>query len=294
MEFFIQLFLSGICVGAVYGLGAVGFVIVFKSSGIFNLAHGEMMMLGAFFAVTLANMLGLPMWLAFILALIFAGVTGYIIQFFVIRPLTGQPVFAIFMVTVGLMFIIRGACLLLWSYRSYGYPEQIFPIGSLEMGEIIVSSDYLVSLILGTALFIALGCYFLFTRSGLSMRATADDEHLAESMGVRVSKIFGVAWILAGSSAAIGGMTLGMMTSVDYMLGEVGLHVMPVVVFGGLESILGAIVGGIIVGVTSTISGGYLEEYLVGFRDIAPYIIMLLVLIIRPHGLFGEKTIERI
>ena len=130
MEFFLQLFLSGICVGAVYGLGAVGFVIVFKSSGVFNLAHGEMMMIGAFFAVTLANMLGWPMWLAFILALIFAGVTGYIIQFFVIRPLTGQPVFAIVMVTVGLMFIIRGACLLLWGYRSYGYPEPIFPMGS--------------------------------------------------------------------------------------------------------------------------------------------------------------------
>jgi branched-chain amino acid transport system permease protein len=294
MDFFVQLFLSGICVGAVYGLGAVGFVIIYKSSGTFNLAHGEMMMIGAFFAVTLANMLGWPMWLGFLLAMIFAGVTGYIIEFSIIRPLIGQPPFAIVMVTVGLMFIIRGVCLLLWSYRSYSYPEQIFPMGSLEIGEVILSSDYISSLIIGTIFFIALGCYFAFTRSGLSMRATADDEYLAESMGVRVSRIFGMAWIMAGASAAIGGMTLGMMTSIDYMLGEVGLKVLPVVVFGGLDSVLGAIIGGIIVGVTSTLSGGYLEEYLIGFRDIAPYIIMLLVLFIRPYGLFGEKRIERI
>ena len=289
-----QLLLSGICVGAVYGLGAVGFVIIYKSSGIFNLAHGEMMMVGAFFAVTGANLLGWPMWVAFLLALVFAALTGFVIQFLVIRPLMGQPVFAVVMVTVGLMFIIRGGCLLLWGYRSYGYPELIFPMGTLEIGEAIVSAEYIVGLIIGAVLFIALGCYFAFTRSGLSMRATADDEHLAESMGVRVSRIFGLAWILAGASAAVGGMTLGMMTSIDYMLGEVGLKVMPVVVFGGLDSILGAIIGGIVVGVTSTLSGGYLEEYLIGFRDIAPFIIMLLVLLIKPHGLFGEKRIERI
>lgn len=294
MEFFLQLFLPGICIGAVYGLGAVGFVIIFKSSGVFNLAHGEMMMIGAFFAVTFGTLMGWPMWLSFILAFITAAITGFIIQFLVIRPLMGQPVFAILMVTVGLMFILRGISLLLWGTDSYGYQERILPIGDLTFGGVVIASEYLIGLIISIALFIALGCYFKFTRSGLSMRATADDEHLAESMGVRVSRIFGMSWLLAGASAAIGGMVMGTMTSIDYSLGEVGLKVMPVVVFGGLESFLGAIVGGIVVGVTSTLSGGYLEEYLVGFRDIAPFILMLLVLIFKPYGLFGEKRIERI
>lgn len=126
------------------------------------------------------------------------------------------------------------------------------------------------------------------------MRATADDEQLAESMGVRVGRIFGISWILAGVSSAVGGMTLGMMTSVDYMMGEVGLKVLPVVVFGGLESLFGAVIGGLVVGVVSVVSGGYLEGYLTGFKDVTPYIIMLLVLLIRPYGLFGEKRIERI
>ncbi len=294
MDFFMQLLLSGICIGAVYGLGAVGFVIIFKASGVFNMAHGEMMMIGAFFAVTLGNLLGWPMWASFVLAFIAAAGLGFVIQFLAIRPLMGQPVFAILMVTVGLMFIFRGISLLLWGSDSYGYPEQILPIGDLVIGGAIVSREYLIGLVVAALLFLALGAYFKFTRSGLSMRATADHEHLAESMGVRVSRIFGTAWMLAGASAAIGGMILGTMTSIDYSLGEVGLKVMPVVVFGGLESFLGAIVGGIVVGLTSTLSGGYLEEYLVGFRDVAPFILMLLVLLIRPHGLFGEKRIERI
>lgn len=294
MEFLLQLLVSGICVGAVYGVGAIGFVLIYKSSGIFNLAHGEMMMVGAFFGVTFAHMLGFPMWLAFLLSLVFSAVMGLTIQFLVIRPLTGQPLFAILMVTVGLMFIIRGICLLTWGAITYTFPGQIFPMPNLTMGGVRVASEYVVSVIIVVVLLLAIAGYFRFTRSGLSMRATADDEQLAESMGVRVGRIFGISWILAGVSSAVGGMTLGMMTSIDYMMGEVGLKVLPVVVFGGLESLFGAVIGGLVVGVVSVMSGGYLEGYLTGFKDVAPYIIMLLVLLIRPYGLFGEKRIERI
>ncbi|MBU2549357.1 MAG: branched-chain amino acid ABC transporter permease [Proteobacteria bacterium] len=294
MDYFLQLFLSGICIGAVYGLGAIGFVIIYKSSGIFNLAHGEMMMVGAFFGVTFANLLGWPMWLAFILALVLAAVTGFVIQFLVIRPLTGQSHFAVLMVTVGLMFIIKGGTLLVWGHETYDFRELLFQVESLEIGEAIIASEYIVGFIVSIVLFVLLWAYFSYTKNGLSMRATADDEELAESMGVRVRRIFGMSWILAGVSSAVGGIIMGMMTTIDYNMGEVGLKVLPVVVFGGLESFLGAIVGGIVVGVTGTLSGGYLDEYLTGFKEITPYILMLLVLLIKPFGLFGEKKIERI
>lgn len=294
MDYFLQLLLSGICIGAVYGLGAIGFVIIYKSSGIFNLAHGEMMMVGAFFGVTFANMLGWPIWLSFILALFAAALVGFLIQILVMRPLTGQSHFAILMVTVGLMFILKGLTLIIWGHQTYDFSTTALPIGSLEIGQAIISAEYIIGFIISITLFILLWAYFSYTKSGLSMRATADDEELAESMGVRVRKIFSIAWILAGVSSAVGGIVMGMMTAVDYNMGEVGLKVLPVVVFGGLESFLGAVVGGIVVGVTGTLSGGYLDEYLIGFKDITPYIIMLLVLLIKPYGLFGEKRIERI
>ncbi|MFC1822374.1 branched-chain amino acid ABC transporter permease [Thermodesulfobacteriota bacterium] len=294
MDFFLQLLLPGICVGAVYALGAIGFVLIYKASKIFNVAHGEMMMTGALVAVTFAVKLELPMFLAFLCALVVTAIIGMIIQFLIIRPLTGQSLFSILMATVALIFVFRGGSLLLWSHKFYAYPGQIFPLKSLMLGGAILAPSYINSLLLAIIMIILLGIYFKFTKSGLTMRAIADDVQLAESIGVRVGKSFGVVWALAGATAAVGGISLGMLTNVDVMLGELGLKVLPVVVVGGMESIAGACIGGLIVGITSSLSGGYLEGYLPGFKDVAPFIIMLIVLLIRPNGIFGEKRIERI
>jgi branched-chain amino acid transport system permease protein len=294
MEFFFQLFLSGICVGAVYAMGAIGFVLVYKSTAVFNLAHGQMMMMGAFFTVTFAAIVGLPMWLSFLLGIVMTAIMGFVIQFLVIRPLTGQPLFAIFMVTVGLIFIIKGVSLLIWGYKYYSYPGLIFPMTSLSIGGVHIADDYIISVCIAIIFISVIGLYFKFTKTGLTMRATAEDVQLAESMGVRVGRIFGMAWILAGIAAAVGGVSLGVLTNINLALGEVGLKVLPVVVFGGLESIAGACIGGLVVGIVSTLSAGYLAGYLSGFDHVVPFIIMLLVLLIRPHGLFGEKRVERI
>lgn len=293
MDVFLQLLLTGICIGAVYGLGALGFVLIFKASGVFNMGHGDIMMMGAFFMVALSTQLGINPYLALVATTIAAGLMGYLIQFTLIRPMTGQPAFAIVIITVALMFILRGLASLVWGPETYALPDMI-PVGSVKIAGAYVAGQYIAGFILALVVLAVFTAYFRYTKTGLAMRATADDGQAAEGMGVRVRQITGISWALAGATAAIGGITLGMMTSVNTLLSEVSMKVLPVVVFGGLESIVGAILGGLLMGVVGNLAGGYLEVYWSGIKEVVPYIIMLLVLIFIPYGLFGEKRIERI
>lgn len=294
MDFLMQLLSTGFFMGIVYGLGAFGFVLIFKATKVFNLAHGHMMMLGAFFAVFFNITLQLPMWLSFLLGITSGAVLGYITYLLAIRPLTGQPLLSVLMVTVGLVFIMQAITTLIWGHKTNTYSSAIIAVPDLKIGNVFISSEYIAGAIIGLIVLTLLIIYFRKTRSGLAMRSIAEDGQLAESMGVTVRKVTGISWVLAGATAAAGGICLAMMMSIDYQFGQVGMMVLPAAVFGGLESLPGAVIGGLVMGIVSNIAGGYLESVLTGFLDIAPYIIMMLVLIFKPYGIFGETRIERI
>ncbi len=294
MAEFLQATIAGIGMSAVYALGALGFALIFKCSHVFNLSHGMMMMAGGFFALTFNVALGWPLWLSLIVALILGAIMGWGLQYIFIRPLLGQPLITTLMVTIAMLLIVKGLVLAGWSYRSYIPTGPIIPIETLRIGETTFSADYLSAIIIALVAFTGIMVFFRFTKQGITLRATAEDEQLAESMGVRVRAVTGLAWMLAGMAAVLGGLALGSINSINYMSGEIALKVLPVVVIGGLESIPGCIVGGLLLGLSEMYTGTYLEEFLVGFKDVMPYIIMTFMLLIKPYGIFGEVRIERV
>jgi len=288
---FLQILIYGLAVGAIYGMVALGFVLLFKGTGVFNVAQGEFLMLGAFIAYTLSVQVGLPFYLAAILTLVFAIVLAFAIERVFLRPLIGQPILPIIMMTIGLSLLIKSIVMLVWGYKFRPLPDFI-PMGSLSLGELSLSYDYIACFVVAGALLVIFLLYFKFTRAGLSMRGTADDQQVVSALGVKVERVFALSWSIALLTAAVGGILLGYLTGVNYALGHIGLYVIPAVILGGLESIPGAIIGGLVIGVVENLSAAYIG--LPGFRAIGPYIILMLVLIMRPHGLFGLKRIERI
>ena len=295
MDILIQAILDGICVGAIYGLGAMGLVVIQKSSGVFNLAQGMLMMFGGFIAATLAVKINIPMWLATPLCMVATALIGVMINFVVMRPLAGESVFTQLMATIGLLSIIYGIVIITWGTYPYVYPGDIIPMGDIEMGEILVSSAYINGFIIAVAACIFLSVYYQKSKEGTAMRATSEDEELAASVGIRVTKVLRLTWLIGAGCAALAGVLFGMLGSVTYQLGEIGLMaIIPVLVFGGLESFVGALLGGFIVGVATMIAGAYLEVPLPGIMHVVPLVIMLIVLIFKPYGLFGEERIERI
>jgi len=293
--FLIQAILDGLCVGAIYGLGAMGLVVIQKSSGVFNLAQGMLMMLGGFIAATLAVRLNLPMWLATPLCMIVTALAGLIVNFLIMRPLAGESAFTQLMATIGLMSILYGIIMAIWGTLPYVYPTDLIPIGDLEIGEILLSPAYVNGFIIAVIACVILSMYYQKSKEGTAMRATSEDEELAASVGIRVTKVLRLTWMIGAGCAALAGVLFGMLGSVNYMLGEIGLMaIIPVLVFGGLESFVGALLAGFIVGIATMIAGAYLEVTLPGVMNVVPLVIMLVVLIFKPYGLFGEERIERI
>lgn len=295
MTVLIQAILDGICVGAIYGLGAMGLVVIQKSSGLFNLAQGMLMMAGGFVAAQAIDSLGCPMWLAVTLSMLVMMAVGFVINLLVIRPLLGESVFTQLMATIGLLSILYGIIMAIWGTLPRVYPSEIIPIGDLRLGEIVVSSTYLNGFLISVIGCVVLTLYYQRSKEGLAMRATSEDEQLAASAGIRVTKVLQLTWMIGSACAALAGVLFGMLGSVTYMLGEIGLMaIIPVMVFGGLESFVGALLAGLIVGIVTMLAGAYLEVALPGIMTIVPLAIMLLILLFKPYGLFGEERIERI
>jgi branched-chain amino acid transport system permease protein len=295
MSTLIQAILDGICVGSIYGLGAMGLVVIQKSSGVFNMAQGMVMMIGAYVAAMLAIPMGISMWLAAIGSMIITAAVGLVINFVVMRPLAGESVFTQLMATIGLLSILYGITLGIWGTQPYIYPSQIIPMGDLAIGPIKISSAYLNGFVIAVLSCLALTFYYQRSKEGIAMRATSEDEELAASVGIRVTKVLRLTWFIGAGCAALAGVLFAMLGTVNYMLGEIGLiAIIPVLVFGGLESFVGALLAGLIVGVATMIAGAYLEVTLPGIMPVVPLVIMLLVLIFKPYGLFGEERIERI
>jgi branched-chain amino acid transport system permease protein len=294
MDIFIQLIVTGIATGGVYGLIALGFVLIFKATGILNLATGAFMTLGAYICLTVLGQFGAPFWVAFLCTLGFAIVMGIVLERIILRPLIGQPIISVVMVTIGLSSILQGLTHVIWSPEYRSFPE-IFPPEPLDLGFAIVPSGLLWGFIfaaIGTIIFILI---FKLTRTGVAMRATASDQQAALSMGISVRWVFALSWSYGAVAAVIGGIVIGNISGISIYLGDIGLKVLAVIILGGLDSIGGAIIGGLIIGILENLAGLYLDPVFGGgVKDVAPFFILIVIIMIRPYGLFGKKIIERV
>ena len=294
MDIFLQVIVTGIATGGVYGLIALGFVLIFKATGILNLATGAFMTLGAYICLTVLGQFGAPFWVAFLCTLGFAIVMGIVLERIILRPLIGEPIISVVMVTIGLSSILQGLTHMIWSPEYRSFPE-IFPPEPLDLGFAIVPSGLLWGFVfaaIGTIIFILI---FKLTRTGVAMRATASDQQAALSMGISVRWIFALSWSYGAVAAVIGGIVIGNISGISIYLGDIGLKVLAVIILGGLDSIGGAILGGLIIGILENLFGLYLDPVFGGgVKDVAPFFILVLIIMIRPYGLFGKKIIERV
>ena len=287
-----QLIFNGIAGGCIYGLVALGFVLIYKATEVVNFAQGELLMLGAFFAYTYIGILGMPYWLGALLAVASMAVFGGLLDSLVMRPVVGQPTFAYVMLTIGLGSIIRAVATMVpgWGVETYSI-DTPYANAVIKMAGLVISVDYLVIVIVTCVLVAVLYGFFSFTRIGVAMQASSQNQLAAYYMGVPVKRVFSMIWGISASVAAIAGILLAPVDLIDTSMGFIGLKAFPAAVLGGFGSIPGALVGGVIIGVIESLSGFYLPA---GFKDIAAFIVLLVVLIVRPEGLFGTSTRKRV
>jgi branched-chain amino acid transport system permease protein len=281
----------GIAVGAVYSIVALGFVLIYKATGIFNLAQGSLLCLGAYICYVFSITVGLPFYLAVILTLLVAFVLGLLIEVIFLRRMIGQPQLAILMLTIGIYLMVRGIVLIVWGVYSKSFPQYL-PTQSVTLLGASILPVFIVALIAAAVLFTVFILFFKYTSIGVAMRATQDNQQVAQSVGISVKRVFGVSWAISSLTAAAGGIIVGTILSVGYSLDDFGFKVLPAVILGGLESIPGALIGGLVLGVAEHFGGAYIR--LIGIEDVIPFIILLVLLLIRPYGIFGLKRIERI
>lgn len=288
----IQVILSGISIGCIYGLVALGFVLIYKATEVINFAQGEMMMIGAFVGYTLITVLGFSYWAALLLATVSLGIFGMLLERVVLRPLIGEPVFAIVMLTVGLSIFFRSVVTMIpgWGTENYGFRTP-FTGKVVRYDQLVISWEQLAIIVLTILLILMVFCFFRFTRTGTAMRATSQNQLAAVYMGISVGRVFSLTWTISAALGAFAGILLAPITFVHFNMGFLGLKALPAAVLGGFGSIPGAVVGGLVIGITESLAGFYLPA---GWKDIAPYIILILVLIIRPEGLFGIKQKKKV
>jgi len=293
LQFTVLLVVSGLMIGLMYALIALGFVLVYKATDAINFAQGEFVMLGALLA---AGVLGLelPFWLACLVSLGGMIAFCFALERVVLRQLLGRPTVAVIMATIGLASFIRGVAVVVF---GPGVRNITLPVGddALFIGPIMLQPVQLTGAAVSLLFLGGFSWFFLKTRMGVAMRAVADNQTVSMGMGINVQRYFAMAWALTGIVSALGGVIWGGMLGVDNQLPLVGLKVFPVVILGGLDSIVGAVVGGLVVGVVEALAAGYLDPVVGGgTKDFAPYVLMILVLMFRPYGLFGRRRIERI
>jgi branched-chain amino acid transport system permease protein len=294
MELFLMTVTTGIMVGGIYALVALGWVLIYKCSGVLNLAMGEMTLIGAYVSLSFYSM-GVPFLLAILLSLIVGLVLGILTERIFLDKLIGQPVLTVIMVTVGLSFFFKGTVELIWGTDTRVFDPPVFSIEPIHIGPVIVGQAYLWSFVAAIILLIVFVCFFKYTRWGLAMQATADDEMAALSLGVSARFVYAAAWAIAFMAAGVGGTLLGNINGLNISVGYLGLLVLPAVVFGGLNSVPGAIVGGIVIGILQNLCGAYLDKYFPGgVKEVAPFVFMAIFLLFKPHGLWGWERIERV
>ncbi|MDQ1335431.1 MAG: Branched-chain amino acid transporter permease [Thermodesulfobacteriota bacterium] len=292
MDFFLQLLVNGISLGFLYALSALGFVMIFKSSSVLNFAHGELMAIGAFLFLALSAWADLPIVLAFALTLIGSFTLGFILEKFFLRPLIGEALIQVIMLTLGLALMFRGLLLFIFGGDIHDYPKFLPEALSMQWGAIQIPAVYVAAFIIGILFLILFGLFFKYSSQGIYMRSVADNQPAALSLGVHVRRVFALSWAIAALVCAMSGIVLGIINGINvHELSSIGLKVFPVVILGGLDSIGGAILGGVIIGLLETFTGGYISTSL---REIIPYIVLIFILMVKPYGLFGLVEIERV
>ena len=292
--FFGLLMSNGILIGLMYSLIAMGFVLVYKATDAINFAQGEFVMIAGFVVAAALGIYGAPLWLAIAVGL--AGMIGFGfgLERVMLRRLIGRPIIAVVMATIGLAAVLRGLGPLLWGAETR--PLQL-PISDepIVWGLFFIPPIQLLGALVSLLFVGAFGWFFLKSRKGIAMRAVADSQQVAMAMGINVERYFALAWAMTGVVSALGGIIWGSLLGVDVHLALVGFKVFPVVILGGLDSIPGAIVGGLIVGVVENVAAGYIDPYVGGgTKDFIPYVLMIIALMVRPYGIFGKTIIERV
>ncbi len=289
---YLQLLISGVAQGCIYGLLALGFVLIYKATEYVNFAQGEMMMLGAFVGMTLCVYLHIPFWIAFVAAIAVMAVFGMLMERVVLRPLLGQPAFAVVMATVGVGYLARGIVTMIpsWGTDTHALPVP-YKDQVLRYGGLVMSMEHLVIIVVTALLMALLFGFFRYSKIGIAMKATSQNQLAAFCMGIPVRRINMLVWGLSAAVATCAGLLLAPLTFVHSNMGYVGLKAFPAAVIGGFGSIPGALVGGLVIGIVELLAGFYLPE---GFRDVAAYVVVLLMLTIKPTGLFGENLRKRV
>jgi len=288
----LQLMISGVAQGCIYGLIALGFVLIYKATETVSFAQGELMMLGAFAALAAVTLFGVPFWLAALAAVAVMAGFGLLLEGTVIRPILGQPAFSIVMLTIGVGYVSRGSITML---PGIGTETHALPVPYKDevwnAGGLLFNLEQLA--VIGATAVLCAGLYalFRFSKAGIAMQASSQNQLAAYYMGIPVKRLNGVVWGLAAAVAAVAGLLLAPITFVHANMGFIGLKAFPAAVVGGFGSLPGAIVGGLVIGLVESFSGFYLPE---GFKDIAAYVVVLAMLMVRPNGLFGEKLRKKV
>lgn len=290
MELFLQLTMTGLTNGAVFALVALGFVLIYKSSDVINFAQGEFLLVGAYLIYALVAEFGLPWSLGILITLGLAVLLGVLVERLVLRPLIGEPVISVIMVTIGISSLLRAIVNAIWGTYGRAFPAFI-PSTNVYIFNAVVPADRLIAIALGVLLLGAFTLFFRYSADGIAMRATADDQQAALSMGISVKHIFAVAWSISAVTAAVAGALVANIVGVSGDVSRIGLRVFPVVILGGLDSVPGAVIGGVIIGLLEAYTGGYIGA---GLSPVLPFIALILILMVRPYGLFGEERIERV
>ena len=294
LPFFLELLVAGLLAGMMYALVALGFVLIYKASQAINFAQGEFVMFGGFLVAVSMRAYGLSLLASIALGLGVMIGLGLLLEWVVLRPLLGRPVIAIIMATIGLASILRGLLLLLWGPLTVNIPLPITE-APVEVFGLLVKLIAVVGALISILFLAGFSLVFLRSRIGIALRAVADNQTVAQGMGIDVRRYFALTWVTAGVVATIGGILWGNMIGADVHTALIGLKVFPVVILGGLTSIPGAIVGGLIIGAIENVAAGYIDPLVGGgTKDFVPYIIMIFALMLRPYGFFGERTIERV
>ncbi|UCD97428.1 MAG: branched-chain amino acid ABC transporter permease [Chloroflexota bacterium] len=299
-----QFVVTGVLLAGPLALNALGIVLIFKSTYIFNFAQGQLLLLGALTTWWFAVVQGFPIWLAILFAMILAAILGFIIERFALRPLTGQHLLVIILMTLGLSQVLQGLSLLLFGSVQRNFPQMFSAANPYKITTpfifngsniiIILKQNLVWSFVIAVLGVILVSLFFRFTRIGLTMRGTSEDHELAQSIGININRVFGISWALAGCVATTAGILLATSSGLDMSLSVVVLSAFPVVLLGGLDSIPGTLVGGLIIGISMGITSAAKVPIIRDMTEIVPYLLLLGTLLIRPEGLFGQKRIERI
>lgn len=301
MTEFLQLLVNGTALGFKYALVALGFVVIFKATGVINFAQGGFVMVGAYLTYQFGTTWGLPFAVAVVLAMAATALSGLLVERLILRRMVGRPPFALIMITIGMLFIIQEIVTLIWGFDALNLGDP-WGLDTVQVGEVVIRISDLWTVGLALAAVAVFFAFFRFTSLGLAMRATALDQEAALAQGMSAKRVFASSWAIAGAVAALAGVTIAAgPANLNPGVQFLALLAFPAIILGGLDSPGGAIVGGVIIGITQTLTAGYQRDYLGflgdfgnNFQSVMPFVVMVLVLLIRPYGLFGTKEVKRI